>query len=146
MTKYIQWLSQKSILSGGMENLQDHPYTQKKTNKQTRLMHAYRPLCINSIFGKILEKLLNNRIYHFLHVNILLNPLQYGFTHGTSATKALYDLKQQIINAKERNVKSILISFDISNTFKAEWVPFVLVEFKDNTCLHTSSDSFRKYY
>lgn len=26
---------------------------------------AYRPICINSIFGKILEKLLNNRIYYY---------------------------------------------------------------------------------
>lgn len=90
----------------------------------------YRPICISSIFGKILEKLLNNRIYHFLNHNQLLHQLQYGFTHGKSATTALYHLKEKIETYQKEKRKCILISLDISNAFNSIWRPVLFSYFK----------------
>ena len=39
----------------------------------------YRPISLLSIGGKVLEKLLIDRINHHLHSNNLLNKNQYGF-------------------------------------------------------------------
>lgn len=47
---------------------------------------SYRPICINSVFGKVLERLLNSRLYHFLASNNLLDPFQFGFTHSKNTT------------------------------------------------------------
>lgn len=103
-----------------------------KPDKPTDLPSSYRPICINSIFGKVLEKLLNNRLYHFLHSRKLLHPKQFGFTHNTSATAALVNLKNKLKSAITTDNKTLLISLDISNAFNTIWIPFVLDFFKRN--------------
>jgi hypothetical protein len=46
---------------------------------QTREGRARRPISLINIRGKILEKLLIDRINHHLYSNGLLNENQYGF-------------------------------------------------------------------
>lgn len=43
-------------------------------------------------FGKIIEQLLDSRLYYFLHSNNLLHK-NHGFSHGKSAPIALYRLR-----------------------------------------------------
>ena len=43
-------------------------------------VHKYRPISLINTGGKILEKLLIDRINHHLHTNKLLNSNQFGFT------------------------------------------------------------------
>lgn len=101
-----------------------------KKDQGTNEPRNYRPICISSIFGKILEKLVKNRIYYFLYHNNLHHSLQYGFTHGKSSTTALYNLKEKILCYQRENKKCILISLDISNAFNSIWLPFILLYFK----------------
>ena len=49
----------------------------KKNDKQ--LVKNYRPISLLPIFGKIFEKIIFNKIYHFLLEERLLNPNQSGF-------------------------------------------------------------------
>lgn len=67
-----------------------------------------------------------------MHINKLLHPNQYGFTHGTSATKALYELKETIDEIEKEGRKAIIISLDISNALNTVWIPFVLAKLKDH--------------
>lgn len=71
----------------------------------------YGPLAINSILGKVFEKLINYRIYHFLYINNCFPTNQFGF----SATDALEETSNIISNNTIN--KSILISLDIKNVF-----------------------------
>lgn len=103
-----------------------------KPNKPTNQPTSYRPICINPLLGKVLEKLLYNRLYYFLHHNNLLHPFQFGFTHNTSATIALYHIKQKLKSAIAEQKKTLIISLDISNAFNTIWIPFVLQYFKQN--------------
>lgn len=102
-----------------------------KPSKPPSDTSSYRPICINSILGKVLEKLLNNRIYYYLYSKQLLHPKQYGFTHGTSATKALLKIKEVLKENITSKEKSLLISLDISNAFNTIWIPHVLKKLKD---------------
>jgi hypothetical protein len=53
----------------------------KKPNREDyRQTSAYRPINLISVFGKIYEKLIINRIMHFLRINKKLSNKQYGFT------------------------------------------------------------------
>lgn len=101
-----------------------------KPNKPLHLPSSYRPICVNSILGKVLEKLVCTRLYHFLHTNHLLHSKQYGFTHKVSATAALVQIKNTILTEIEAHNKPIIISLDISNAFNTLWTPFVLAYLK----------------
>lgn len=101
-----------------------------KPDKPPHLTSSYRPICINSILGKVLEKLLNNRLYHFLHKNNLLHPKQFGFTHNTSATAALLQIKNKLDAYIQEKKKSLIVSLDITNAFNTLWTPLILNHLK----------------
>lgn len=58
----------------------------------------YRPISTLSIFNKILEKLLLNRIIPFLDKHKILYSLQYGFRQGSSTSTAISELLDDVIN------------------------------------------------
>lgn len=79
----------------------------------------YRPIAINSILGKVLEKLIKDRIYFFLFKNKLFNRYQYGFTHNTSTIEALQEIERRIRRARIDKNNVLLISLDIKNAFNS---------------------------
>lgn len=89
----------------------------KQCNNQQMDANKFRPLAINSIFGKIYEKLLYQRIYHHLHSKKLIPSNQYGFTHGKSAIHAINKIKITIEKAKLDKLKTAIVSLDIKNAF-----------------------------
>lgn len=76
-----------------------------------------RPIAINSIPGKVLEKLIKNRLYYFLNQKGLLHSNQFGFRHRTSTTNALRNVTQKVRETKGRGENAIIIALDISNAF-----------------------------
>lgn len=105
-----------------------------KKSKPLDEANTYRPICINffifgKILGKILEKLINNRICYYLYTNKFLNQHKYGFMRGTSSTLALLKIKG-IKENQSLNKKSILITLDIANAFNSIWIPHVLTQLK----------------
>jgi hypothetical protein len=54
----------------------------------------FRPISLINVGGKVLEKILINRITHYLHNNNLLNQNQYGFTPKKSAIDAALAVKE----------------------------------------------------
>jgi len=53
----------------------------------------YRPINLLNIGGKVLEKLLINRINHHMYKNELLTDSQYGFTPQKITTDAVMEQK-----------------------------------------------------
>lgn len=62
-------------------------------------VNNYRPISTLSIFNKILEKLLLNRITTFLNQHNVLYDYQYGFRQGSSTATATVELLDDIIKA-----------------------------------------------
>lgn len=116
-----QWKDSKLILIPKTKGNQEDPSN-------------FRPICVSSILGKVLEKLINNRLYHFMCINNLHHKDQYGFTHQTSATIALFKLKEKIKQIQSTNYTAIIISLDITGAFNSLWTPFVLHILKSNNC------------
>jgi len=54
----------------------------------------YRPISLLNIGGKVLEKLLINRINNHMYKNELLTDSQYGFTPQKSTTDAAMEEKK----------------------------------------------------
>ena len=66
----------------------------KKNDKQ--LVKNYRPISLLPIFGKIFEKIIFNKIYHFLLEERLLNPNQSGFRQSDSCVNQLLAITHEI--------------------------------------------------
>ena len=81
----------------------------------------YRPISLINIGGKILEKLLIDRINHHLHSNRLLNENQYELIPQISTVDALMAAKGfALTHLQERNVV-IMTSLDVQEAFDAAW-------------------------
>lgn len=94
----------------------------------------FRPIAINSIFGKVLEKLLKDRIYFYLNKEHLLLRNQYGFKHLTSTTHALENIKKKVTQALLDKQAVLLISLDIKNAFNSISIKVILEYLTEHKC------------
>ena len=93
----------------------------KKNEKN--LKGNYRPISLLPIFGKILEKLINDSLYSHLVSSELLNPNQSGFRPGDSTVNQLISITHTIFKAFDcdppLDVRSVYL--DISKAFDRVW-------------------------
>jgi ribonuclease HI len=103
----------------------------KKVGKSDyRQTSAYRPISLLSVFAKIFEKLMINRITHYLQTNKLLNNNQYGFTAQRSTDDALHSLKDFIKNAFQKKGFALIIALDAIGAFDHTWWPKILYQLR----------------
>lgn len=90
----------------------------RKGDKPLDAPSSYRPLCLLDCLGKLLEKILDNRLRSFLDANDGLHDRQFGFRKGRSTIDALNTLKDSITP----NQKTGILTLDIKNAFNsAPW-------------------------
>ncbi|KAH7962429.1 hypothetical protein HPB52_016030 [Rhipicephalus sanguineus] len=92
---------------------------------------TYRPICVNSVFGKTLERHHNGRLYFFLWKNGHIHDNQFGFTHARSAVVAIANLKTRLLQLKASKLPAILMALDFQGAFDSVWHPLVLKFFRD---------------
>ena len=68
-----------------------------------QLVNNYWPISLLRIFGKIIEKIIFNRIYDFLLKEELLNPNQPGFHPSDSCINQLLAITHEIFEAFDCN-------------------------------------------
>ena len=69
----------------------------KKSDEQ--LIKKFRPISLLPLCGKILEKIIFNNLYSYLHTNNLITKNQSGFRPGDSTTNQLLYLLDEIHQA-----------------------------------------------
>jgi hypothetical protein len=69
----------------------------KKGDKTT--MSNYRPISLLTTFSKILEKVMHNRLSHYLQINNILVPEQSGLRKGISAENAAFKLTDSVLKS-----------------------------------------------
>ena len=89
----------------------------KKGNKQ--LLKNYRPISPLPVCGKVLEKIIFNNIYTYLHTNNLITKNQTGFRPGDSTTNQLLylldEINQTFHSTKSFEVRTVFL--DTSRAF-----------------------------
>ena len=76
--------------------------------------------------GKVLEKILINKIMHYIYSNNLLNKNQFSFTPRKSSTDATLAVKVYILEGIKQGHITVLISPRARGTFDAAWWPSIL--------------------
>lgn len=95
-----------------------------KPRKPGQLQVKYRPICLLSVFGKVFERMLVNRIMPVARSKI--SPRQHGFTPGQSTADAIKEVTDLGLNAKKNGEIAIMITLDIKNAFNAaQWTQVI---------------------
>ena len=80
-------------------------------------MNNYRPISLLSVFNKLLEKLMYNRLASFLEKNEILFHGQFGFRSNHSTNHAILLITDKIQKTIERKIYSCGIFLDLSKAF-----------------------------
>ena len=107
----------------------------KKGDKQ--LIRNYRPISLLPICGKILENIIFNNLYSYLHTNNLITQNQSGFRPGDTTTNQLLYLLDEIHQAfdstKSLEVRTVFL--DTSKAFDKVWHDGFIFKLKQNDIL-----------
>lgn len=90
-------------------------------NKPPDALSSFRPVCLLNTIGKVLEKVISNRLSAYLENEGLISDSQYGFRPGRSTIDAIGRLLNFIdeSNSVHENLYTIVISLDIKNAFNS---------------------------
>jgi hypothetical protein len=66
-------------------------------------MSNYRPVSLLTIFSKVLEKVMHNRLSHYCQINSILVSEQFGFRKGMSIENATFRLTESILKSIKKN-------------------------------------------
>jgi len=77
----------------------------------------YRPISLLSIFDKLLEKLMFNRLISFLERNSILYNYQFGFRKNHSTSLALIDVVDNIYQNLDASLTVVGIYLDLTKAF-----------------------------
>ena len=103
----------------------------KPGKKDLSLIKAHRPICLLSVLGKVLDKLMIRRITWFLKTQNCLSARQYGFTPQTSTEDAIFDLVDEIRSRRNSVNYTALVSNDISGAFDHAWWPEIFFRLRE---------------
>ena len=77
----------------------------------------YRPVSLFSVFSKVFEKVVNNRIFDYLQKCCLFSDFQYGFRSSPSSADLFTGVSDRIARAFNRSGAIGAVAIDISKAF-----------------------------
>jgi len=88
-----------------------------KPNKNKTDISSYRPISLNCCIGKILDKIISQRLWWFLTNNKLIHPNQFGFKKGKSTSDSLLFVDHLITKSLNTKKHISLVSLDFARAF-----------------------------
>ena len=92
-----------------------------KPGKNSTLEENFRPISLTSCVGKLMEKIINNRLTFFLESNNHLPPEQFGFRKMHSTIDALNRFTTDISKSLNQKNSVICVSFDMRKAYDTTW-------------------------
>ncbi|WP_435316530.1 reverse transcriptase domain-containing protein, partial [Klebsiella pneumoniae] len=92
-----------------------------KPGKNPKDPSNYRGISLTSSIGKLMERMVSNRITWFLEKNEKYNPAQSGFRKGKSTMDAVYQLVANINKAMEKKNHLTAVFFDLEKAYDTIW-------------------------
>ena len=91
----------------------------KRNNKQ--LIENSRPISLLPVCGKILERLIYNKMFDFFTENELISQNQSGFKPGDSCISQLLCITHDIYQSLDDGLETRAVFLDISKAFDNVW-------------------------
>ena len=139
---------QSCISSGSFPDIWKYANVQpvhKSCNRQ--LKNTYRPISLLPICGKILEKIIFDKVYSFLNSNNLISKRPSGFRPNDSTIYQLISITSSIYKSFGNYDETTAVFLDISKAFDKVWHEGVIYKLKCNgitSSLLTFFDNYLK--
>ena len=105
----------------------------------------YRPISLLSVFSKIIEKVMYERLYKFLEKHEILYSLQFGFRASHSINHALVSLTEAIKNSLDNRKFGCGIFIDLQKAFDTVNHDILLTKLDHYGIRGTVFDWFKSY-
>ena len=95
-----------------------------KQGKPASDLASFRPISLTSCIGKLLERIIADRLSHIAESLNLLDPQQAGFRKGRSCEDQIIRITQAIedgFQMKPRSLRSVLVLLDFSKAYDTVW-------------------------
>jgi ribonuclease HI len=122
----------RGVFPTGWKRAELIPIT-KPGKENSEDVSKFRPISIN-IGGKVLEKVLINRINHHVFSHDLINKNQYGFTPQKSTIDAAMAMMDFVVEGLAAGEVIVLVNLDVKGAFDAAWWPSILKSLKACGC------------
>lgn len=86
----------------------------------------YRPISILTVFAKILEKIINNKLLSYLDKENILSNNQYGFRARKSTKDAVSDLYEFVGAQLDKKFRCVGVFLDLAKAFDTVSIPMLL--------------------
>ncbi len=107
---------------------------------------SWRPVSLLPVPGKVLEKLMINKVNAFLGERTALSENQFGFTPGKSTIQAIEHVVKRIKDAFEKKQFAAVISLDISGAFDNAWWSAILQRLRKDDLPHNLFHLCQDYF
>ena len=102
-----------------------------KPGKERSQASSYRPISLLSCVGKVLEKIIKQRLLFELNYRNILPRHQAGFLEGKSTMYNIFRLNRCARQALDKRHHAAVIFFDIKSAFDSVWHDGLIYKMKD---------------
>ena len=92
-----------------------------KPDKNATVPSNYRPIALTSCLGKLMERVVNNRLMKYLESQSKINRHQYGFRPCRGTCDALVRVHNFIRENRDEGKHTICVFFDIKKAYDTAW-------------------------
>ena len=92
---------------------------------------GYRPISLLPCLAKVLERIVTDRLTHFLETSSALSSSQYGFRRARSTELALWNFVQAAGGALMDRRKTLVVALDIQGAYDRVWHTGLLAKLAD---------------
>ena len=92
-----------------------------KPGKPLDKCESYRPISLTSCLGKLIERMVKNRLTYYLERNNILSSSQAGFRKARSTEEQIARCAQHIVNGLQERKRSVMCLIDFSKAYDRVW-------------------------
>ena len=92
-----------------------------KKGKPSDDLGSYRPISITSCMGKLMERMINSRLYWWLETSKSLSDNQAGFRSGFRTEDQLFRLSQRILDGFQKKQHTTAVFVDLKQAYDRVW-------------------------
>ena len=100
----------------------------KKPNKDAYQATSYRPIALTSCVCKLMNKMINTRLFWHLENKELLSPFQYGFCKNRCTLDPLLRLSNLVKQGFVNQCQTIGVFFDLEKAYDTTWQHCILMK------------------
>ena len=93
-----------------------------KPGKDPRYAENYRPITLLEVPGKVMERLVNDRVSSFFEMNNLYNQNQYGFRREKGTDSAIAVAYETIALTQQKRHFCNIVCRDVAKAFDRVWI------------------------